>query len=133
LDKDTVVDALHKQALVFSIVGFVCFIVDAGFLTVFISGLSLSVIPATIFAFIIANIVNYLLSVRFIFVNGKFSLHGEIGGFFLISVIGLGLNVLFMHLFSNFLGIWYLWAKILTALLVMSFNFTTKKWFLFVR
>ncbi len=132
-NRETVVEKLHKQALMFSIVGSICFIIDTSILAILVEVCQLSIIPATILAFVIANIVNYFLSIKFIFINGKFSIHNEVGGFFLISLMGLGFNVLLMHVFVNLFEIWFLWAKFFTALLVMSFNFTTKKWLLFIR
>ncbi|RQV93873.1 MAG: GtrA family protein [Calditrichaeota bacterium] len=133
LDKESVVEKIHKQALVFSMVGSFCFVVDTGLLAILLNIFEMPIIPATILAFVIANIVNYLLSIRFIFINGKFSMHSEISGFFVISAIGLGFHVLFMYVFVTLFDIWFLWAKLITALIVMSFNFFTKKKLLFIK
>ena len=50
--------------------------------------------------------------------------------FIIFSVIGLLLNDLIMWISTDILSIYYLLAKIIATLIVMVFNFITRKLFL---
>ena len=119
---------LIKQIFVFGVVGGVCFFVDYGFLLLFTELCSLHVLLSTLLAFVIANIVNYFLSMRFVFERKEnFSRLVEFLIFFLFSVIGLGLTELIMWLGTD-IFLWdYRVVKIVATLIVMAFNFVSKK------
>lgn len=133
ISKEKIVDKLLYQTTLFVIIGIICFAIDAAFLAFFVELFHLNITVATIIAFLIATSVNYVLSVKYIFINGKFTKIWEIQGFFLISAISLGLNVLLMNIFVIDFKIWYLTAKLVTTMLVTVFTFSTKKWILFIK
>ena len=81
---------LIKQLFVFGIVGVICFFVDYGFLLLFTEICRLHVLLSTLLAFVIANVVNYFLSMKFVFERKEnFNRFAEFLIFFLFSVIGL--------------------------------------------
>lgn len=119
---------LIKQLFVFGIVGVICFFVDYGFLLLFTEVCRLHVLLSTLLAFVIANVVNYFLSMKFVFERKEnFNRFAEFLIFFLFSVIGLGLTELIMWLGTDILKWDYRWVKILATAIVMIFNFITKK------
>lgn len=80
-------------------------------------------------AFLCGLLVNYILSVHFVFVGiAKDQNHStKFSVYFTTGVIGLILTELFMMLFENFLNIHYMIAKIITTALVFGWNFGSKK------
>ena len=82
--------------------------------------------------FIFGLIANYFLSVLFVF-NEKGSSRSAKGFllFTVFSAIGLGLHVLGMYLMNGLIG-WNEWiVKILLTLLVLVYNYVTRKLFIF--
>ena len=54
----------------------------------------------------------------------------ELAVFIGLSVIGLGLNQLFMWFFVDLLHIYYMLSKIVATAIVMVYNFITRKLFI---
>lgn len=131
--KEKIINTFPLQVLFFSLVGFICFIIDTSFLILFVDFFDWPVVASTAFAFIIANIVNYLLSIFIVFLNGKFTLKYEISGFFLLALIGLIFNMFFMYFFVEVMAKPYLVSKFVISFLLMGFNFYTRKKILFIK
>lgn len=111
----------------FVIAGGVTFIVDYGIMVVSKEIFGFHYLIATGIGFIISVILNYLLCIRWVFnTNGNKGTNIQIL-FFITSFIGLFWNQLFMWIFVDVIGIVYLIAKMLTAGLVMIWNYFTKK------
>ncbi len=69
---------------------------------------------------------------RYVF-NSRFGPHEkrkELIIFILLSVVGLGLNQFFMWLFVEFFSIFYIFSKVLATVLVMAWNFVSRKIFI---
>lgn len=81
------------------------------------------------FAFIISLLVNYWLCRVWVFADGskKQSLKA-MSIFFGSSVAGLGINQLCMYTFVDILGIYYMAAKLLAAVIVTIWNFVLKRY-----
>ena len=86
LDINKVVDILPLQITNFVIIGGISFLVDIGFLILFVELFSLNVIIATIFSMTISTTVNYFLSIKFVFINGKYKLNTEVSIFYLWAI-----------------------------------------------
>ena len=50
--------------------------------------------------------------------------------FIILSIIGLGLNQLIMYLGVDLLHIYYMFCKVLATIIVMIYNFITRKIFI---
>lgn len=135
---------LINQVLKFGVVGFICFFIDFGIYTFICNGLKWSYIIAGVIGFTVSVVVNYLLSMKYVF-QGRddISKTREFVVFVLLSVIGLGLNELILYTCID--GIYWHWgwlqsvlsislmnmgAKIVSTGVVMVFNFVTRKIFL---
>ncbi len=122
---------LMGQIIKFGFVGFLCFFIDYGvmvFLTERFGGdyrLSCGI------SFTVSVIVNYLLSVTFVFETDKEKKKtGEFVIFVILSLIGLGINEACMWLAVEFAGIHYKLSKIGATAVVMVYNFISRKLFI---
>lgn len=122
---------LIKQILRFGVVGGIAFLIDYAILIICKELLGFSVLLSAAIAFTISVIVNYILSVTWVFdVNKEKSAKKNFIIFIVLSVVGLGITELIMYLGSDLLNINYLIVKIFATAVVMVFNFITRKMFL---
>lgn len=120
------------QLFRYCFVGGFAFIVDAGGLFVFTEYAGIYYLLSATISFILGLVVNYLLSTAWIFKKSKLSNRWtEFLIYSVIGVVGLGLNTLFLWLFTDCLHIYYMLSKIITAALVMLWNFFARKIILF--
>ena len=119
---------LFKQFFKFGIVGVICFIIDYGLM---VALTELAYVPYLIscgISFSVSVIVNYILSMRFVFASKKdVDKRKEFALFVLLSISGLLLTELLMWLFVAGVDINYMIAKIITTGIVMVYNFITRK------
>ena len=120
------------QLFRYTFVGGIAFLADFGTLFALTEFLNIHYLISAAIAFILGLTVNYFLSVKWVFnirtVNNKLL---EFWLFALIGIIGLGLNELFIWIFTDLLSIYYLLSKIITTAIVYFWNFLARKFFLF--
>lgn len=122
---------LLKQIFGFGIVGIICFIIDYGLMIILTEVVGLNYLVSCALSFIISTIVNYILSMRFVF-ESKENVNKPVEFilFVIMSTIGLGLTELLMFLAVDKLNIYYMSSKIVVTGIVMFYNFVTRKIFL---
>ena len=118
------------QLIKFGIVGVVAAIVDVGVLVALRELLKLDVLLSSAVSFSVSVVVNYFLSMRFVFKGKKQGVLREFVIFVVLSVGGLGLNQLIMWLGVKFLPLHYLGVKLFAMIFVPVYNFVTRKIFL---
>ena len=124
-------EKLLLQIFKFVIVGGLAFVIDYVTLIICKEIFHLNTLLSAAIAFTVSVIVNYILSVKWVFdVNKNNSEKRNFIIFIIFSVIGLGLTELIMWLGTDVMGISYLIIKILATIIVMVFNFITRKLFL---
>lgn len=122
---------LFVQIFKFGIVGVIATIVDFAFLYFFKELCHFDVLVANTLSFCISVIYNYIASVKWVFdVNTEKDKRKQFITFIIFSVIGLLLNDLIMWVSTDSFHIHYLVAKIIATVIVMVFNFVTRKMFL---
>lgn len=122
---------LLLQIIKFGGVGFLCFLIDFGVLCILTELLSIPVLISAALAFTVSVVVNYILSVVFVFeVSKNHSKKRNFILFIVFSVIGLGLTELLMFLGVDVIHIHYMFVKIISTGIVMIYNFITRKLFL---
>ncbi len=86
----------------------------------------------SVITFIIATLVNYLLSTQFVFKSGsKYKKHQEVLGVFLLSSLALLLNQFFLYLFIEKMNINLIISKCLTTSILFLWNYFGRKRFIF--
>lgn len=122
---------LIEQIMKFGVVGFLCFFIDYGLMILFTEAFHINYLISAALSFSISTIVNYSLSMRYVFKSKKDANKvNEFILFVVLSVIGLGVNEAAMWIAVDGLGIHYMISKIGATAVVMVFNFVTRKIFL---
>lgn len=116
---------LIKQLFKFGIVGATAFLIDYGIFAL-LTYLGIHYLIAQIISFILSLIFNYWASIKWVF-DAKKQTPKEIGLFMGLSVIGLGINELLLYIGVDKLGYHELIVKLLATIIVMIYNFITRK------
>jgi putative flippase GtrA len=120
------------QLFRYTFVGGLAFIVDFGTLYLLTEFLHLHYLISAAAAFILGLLTNYFLSIKWVFSSRTIDSRSvEFMLFAIIGLIGLGLNELFLWIFTDLLSIYYLLSKIITAVFVYLWNFFARKYALF--
>lgn len=133
-------DSRLKEVIRFVITGGICFLVEFLVLVLLKELAGMDTLIATPIAFTISVIVNYLICVAWVFQKASASGNSTKIGFFLTSLAGLLLNEGFMLLFRYVFGedtvlvtvfgftvTMYMLNKVISTLLVMIWNYFTKR------
>lgn len=121
---------IFKQLFRFGIVGFTAFLIDAGLLYILTDFLHIHYLISSVISFTVSLIYNYILSIFWVFDVKKKQTYKEVLLFTILSVIGLGINQLVMYLGVDLLNIYYMLCKIMATIIVMIYNFITRKIFI---
>ncbi|MBR5479404.1 MAG: GtrA family protein [Clostridia bacterium] len=119
-----------KQFIKFSIVGVIASIVDVGLLVLLRELLHFDVLVAAAISFTVSLVVNYVLSMAFVFKGKNQSRMREFIIFVVLSIGDLLLNQLILWLGITFTTINYVIVKIISMTAVSIYNFVTRKIFL---
>lgn len=115
------------QFLRYLFVGGFAAVVNIGSLYVFTEICNMYYLIANILGFILGLLTNYFLSKLLVFAKeGNFSKFIEFIIYAIIGVVGLGLDTLFLWIFTT-MGIYYLISKLISTALVFIWNFTARK------
>lgn len=119
----------YIQFIRFSLIALVSALIDFGLLTLLVEVYAVHYLIATGLAFIVANIFNYFNSMRFVFQSRfKDSERGkEVSVFFGIAFLGFLLNQSLMVVFTSVFQFYYIFSKVVAAVVIMVFNFFAKK------
>ena len=113
------------QFIRYIFVGGAAFVADAAAL--WIISLFAHYLIAAAAAFIIGLIVNFTLSKLFVFTDNTHSKAAEFITYGLIGAVGLGITELLMYLFTEKMGLYFMLSKIVTAVIVLVWNFAARK------
>ncbi|MCI8584681.1 MAG: GtrA family protein [Lachnospiraceae bacterium] len=122
---------LMEQIIKFGFVGFLCFFIDYGIMVLLTERFGVDYLLSSGISFTVSVVVNYILSVTFVFeTDKKKNRLKEFVVFVFLSVIGLGINEVCMWLSVEWLGIHYMISKIGATAVVMVYNFISRKLFI---
>jgi putative flippase GtrA len=123
---------IAREFLRYLVVGGVAFLADFGTLALLTSGCGWHYLQSAAVAFVVGNIVNYSLSVRWVFeVRAVKNPRLEFALFVLVGLAGLGINQLILWMLTGGLQIYYLQSKLVTAGVLLIWNFAARKLLLF--
>lgn len=135
---------LLNQIIKFGIVGLFCFLIDFGITTGFTNFLGIHYLISKFLGFVVSAVVNYLLSIKFVFTQKKeMDKKKEFTVFLILSAFGLLINEIVMYLcidgiyarsgqlqelvsHANMVAL----SSILATGIVMVYNFISRKLFL---
>jgi putative flippase GtrA len=117
------------EVIRFLVAGGSCLLLELACLYAFTEWAGLHYLYSSALAFTISVLVNYWLCRAWVFEGGnkKQSLKAA-SLFFGSSVAGLGINQLCMYTFVDLMGIYYMAAKLLAAVIVTVWNFVLKRY-----
>lgn len=119
---------LFLQLFRFLIVGIAVFLADYLFLIIFVEFFGLHYLLGSMLSFLIACSINYDISMRFVFRRrSNLTKRQSLVVFFVLSFIGLILTEFLMYMFVSWVGMQYYVAKIFVTVVVMLWNFVSKK------
>lgn len=135
---------LLNQILKFGIVGLFCFFIDFGITTGLANLLGVHYLISKFLGFVISAVVNYLLSIKFVFTQKKeMDKKKEFTVFLILSAIGLVINEIVMYvcidgIYANSAALQGLLTRetvvslsaIIATGVVMVYNFISRKLFL---
>lgn len=121
---------LFVQIIKFGIVGVIATLIDFGVLALLKEVLHLNVLVASAISFSVSVVVNYVLSMLFVFKSEQSSKVKEFAVFVVLSVGGLLINQGIMWLGTECMSAYYLWVKVFATVFVPVYNFITRKIFL---
>lgn len=121
------------QAAKYLVVGGTCTIVDMGLLYVLTKYAGIYYVLAAALSFTTGVTLNYFMCTGWIFEESKIKNKGvEILLYFVISIIGLLINVAGIWLLTNFLALHFMLSKFLATALTLIWNFCSRKYLLHI-
>lgn len=121
-------DNIFIQLFRYIFVGGTAFAVDFFFLYFFSDICGIYYLISAVLSFIISVLVNYVMSTKWVFnqdnIDNKVL---EFNLFIIISTIGLGFTEILLYLFTDVFGIYYLISKIISAIIVLFWNFLARR------
>lgn len=139
MDKEKYIK-LFKEFFRYAVVGGISFLADTGTLALFEEFIftekeGIGLFISTAAGFIVGLIVNYILSLIFVFKGSENKRSGkDVKSFIvftIVGVIGLGLTELGMYIGVNVLSFHYLFTKIVVAAIVLVWNYAGRKILIF--
>jgi putative flippase GtrA len=131
---------LFFEMIRYALVGGLAFVVDFGVMVLcreylFALFVNIRLYLAVTAGFLAGLMVNYLLSISFVFRQVKNKEKAKSFGSFLvfalIGVIGLWLTNFLMYVTTDLLHIYYMVAKVIVSAIVMLWNYLGRKLFIF--
>ena len=123
------------QFLRYFVTGGLAFIVDFGAFALALYYFDIHYLVATLIGLMAGNVVNYLLTVGWVFSTEKRKMEKhvvlEVVVFVTISLVGMGLNEFLMYVFVGLLAIQEMVSKVGAAIIVLVYNFLARKFILF--
>lgn len=124
-------DKLSVQFIRYAVVGGIATCVDWGIFYLFEAVLRTHYLIALVVAFMTGITVNFILSKLWVFNAGRYQLRKEFLYFTVIGLIGLLFSVVMMKFMIELLNVLPMIARMLTTFVILSWNFTARKYVLF--
>jgi putative flippase GtrA len=114
------------------VVGGIAACVDIGLFMLLARGMGLPYLRVAAATFVLATLVNYVLSVRFVFVSGqRFGRRWEVALVYAVSAVGLAINAAILWLAVEIAGTGLLAAKVAATGTVFFWNYLARRFFVF--
>jgi len=125
-------DKVWIQLFRYAFAGGTAYAVDISVLVLLTEVCRIHYLVSAALAFALGLVTKYALSVKWVFSRRSMKdRRAEFAVFALIGVISLGLNELFMWVFTEYALFHYLLSKVVSMVFIFFFNFTARKRILF--
>lgn len=122
----------HRSIFRYAWVGGIAACVDIGFFALFAKFLGYSYMWVAACGFLLATLVNYFLSRRFVFTSlGRHNRIIEIGLVYMVSLLGLGLHQLILFWMFEHGGMGLMTSKVIATGSVFLWNYFARKYYVF--
>jgi putative flippase GtrA len=115
----------------FAFSGGIATLTDIILLYILTEYLNIWYLVSSVFSFLVGSLTHFTISRYWVFQNLEKSYWRQYASFFLIHLGGLIINVLGLYLLVEFVGIYYIIAKLLVVVLGVSWTFWGNKKFTF--
>jgi len=112
-----------QQFFLYCLGGGFAFIIDIGGLYIFTEYFKIWYLFSATLSFVLAAIFNYLFQRFITFKSADKNIIRQFIFFVLIAAVGLLINNILLYLLVELVGVWYIFAKILAAAIVLVWNF----------
>jgi len=120
-----------KPFLKYCVVGASGTVVDVGSLFLLVQYGHMAILMATTIAFTISVINNFTWNKIWTFRNKSTNYRKQFIKFFLVACIGLCITLMCMYIQVAKLGVFYIYAKLITSVVVLTWNFMANKYWTF--
>jgi len=119
---------ISKEFAKFAVVGIINTLIHMFVLFVLVNYFSIWYIFSSFLAFLAAVTNSFVLNTIWTFkrdITNKTTL--RYGQFFSVSLIAALLNLLFLYIFTEFFGLWYMYSQFISIVLTLMINFLGNK------
>ncbi len=120
-----------SQLVRYCIVGSSGALIDLASLYIFVEYFQIYVLYAAVLSFLLSVTNNFILNKYWTFKNRSRNFRKLYVKYLMVSTIGLGLTIGCMYVLLTITGLWYMFAKAITSLIVVSWNFLANKFWTF--
>lgn len=121
----------YAQVIKFAVAGAVGAGIEISLFILLVDFVGLYYLTANLFAISVAIVVNYVISLKWVFDPGRYSRRVEFAAFIGVSFLALLMNQLLMWFMVDSLELETTISKVLAIGMVAVFNFIAKKFFVF--
>ena len=123
---------ITKEFIKFTIVGIVNTAIHLSILYILTEFFSVWYILSSLIAFLFAVTNSFILNTLWTFKkNIKHKTTTKYGKFFIVSAITALSNLLFLYIFTEFVGLWYMLSQVIAIVLTLMMNFIGNKFWTF--
>jgi putative flippase GtrA len=116
----------------YSFIGGVAAVIDISLFAFFAGYIGWPWLPVSFCTFVFATLINYLLSIKYVFESGiRYQKNLEITAVYIVSIFGLSINQLVLFLLIVSMGWSLIYAKLCATGLVFFWNYFSRKKFIF--
>lgn len=116
-----------KQIWRFGIIGVLSFVIDYTLLYIITEFAGINYLVSSAVSFTVSVIFNYILSIKWVFSTNNAKKIKNFILFVILSIVGLGINQFIMWFLVEAYNVFYLLSKVFATLIVMIYNFITRK------
>ena len=119
---------LLQQFIKYGLIGSICTVVDFALLYALTTFFKLNYLQSGVISFLTGSTLNYFLSTLFVFrerpiTNKKI----EFTAYIVVSTIGMGINILFLYLLTEYMHFFYLLSKLIGTAFTFAWNFWSRR------